>query len=344
MNKNCLQKIFVLSETPLVSVIIAVHNGASFVKDAIESVLGQSYLNLEIVVIDDGSTDGTWEILASFGTKIRAVKQENTGVSGARNHGILLSRGEIINFLDADDIMLPDRVESQLLFLRRHPEVAAVFSDYVNFRGDEITASTHFQRCPRLRKILEGYGKGELLLDPKESRKLLVKDNFTSANTCLFHREALKFAGLLDTELSQGEDFEFFYRIARKYPVGICNRVDVRRRLHQGNATSRRYALVTRAGRQREKILGYETEPALRAALKVWLCNLYLELGGSTAKEQPLQALRLTMHSMKFCHPFRRKVFRNLIRSLAFRFTPSGGDRVEQRSGKSSATPDPLED
>lgn len=98
-------------ETPIISVIIPVYNTEKYVADAISSVLAQNYPNLEIIVVNDGSTDGTLEVLKSFGDKIKIINQENQGQSVARNIGVQQSRGSIIGLLDADDIWTTNHIE-----------------------------------------------------------------------------------------------------------------------------------------------------------------------------------------------------------------------------------------
>ena len=112
---------------PLVSVVIPVYNGERFVAEAIDSALAQSLSNLEIIVVDDGSTDGTSRTLATFGSRIRVHRQANRGVASARNAGAGQARGSYIAFLDADDVWLPDKLERQMP-LFASPGVALVYS------------------------------------------------------------------------------------------------------------------------------------------------------------------------------------------------------------------------
>src|SRR5258707_1636701 len=94
---------------PLVSAIVATYNRADVVSQAIESILGQTYENLEVIIVDDGSTDGTVEVLERFGSRLRILRQQNAGPSAARNRGIAAARGEIISLLDSDDVWLPKK-------------------------------------------------------------------------------------------------------------------------------------------------------------------------------------------------------------------------------------------
>src|SRR5215208_7628052 len=115
--------------SPLVSVVIPCYNQAHFLGEAIESVLAQSYPYFEIIVVDDGSPDDTSEVAARY-PEVRLVRQENQGVSGARNSGFARSEGEYVVFLDADDRLLPEALEAHLEHLEAHPECAFVSGRY----------------------------------------------------------------------------------------------------------------------------------------------------------------------------------------------------------------------
>ena len=110
----------------LVTVVIPCYNQAHFLTEAIESVLSQSYPNFEVVVVDDGSTDDTSEVAGRYPQKVRLIRQENRGLSGARNTGIGHARGEYVVFLDADDRLLPEALEVGIEQLEAHPECAFV--------------------------------------------------------------------------------------------------------------------------------------------------------------------------------------------------------------------------
>ena len=110
---------------PLVTVVIPCYNQAHFLGEAIESVLSQSYRNFEVIVVDDGSTDNTSEVASRY-EGVRLVRQENRGLSGARNRGMREAKGEYVVFLDADDRLLPGALEAGLRCFEAHPECAFV--------------------------------------------------------------------------------------------------------------------------------------------------------------------------------------------------------------------------
>src|SRR3989441_7830895 len=112
---------------PVVSVVIPVYNGERYLADAIQSVLDQTYQNLEVIVVDDGSRDGSAAVAKRFGEAIRYVHRANGGVCKARNTGIAVARGTYLAFLDQDDLWLPDKLAAQVAYLDSHPEVGAVY-------------------------------------------------------------------------------------------------------------------------------------------------------------------------------------------------------------------------
>jgi glycosyltransferase involved in cell wall biosynthesis len=137
---------------PKVSVIIPAYNGERYIKQAIDSVLRQTYLDREIIVVDDGSTDNTREILESYGGRLNWIAQENQGVAASRNTGLKLARGEYIAFLDQDDIFLPDKLTFQIPLLEEEPSLGLVSSGWqiVNDTGNIVAAVQPWQKLTHL--------------------------------------------------------------------------------------------------------------------------------------------------------------------------------------------------
>lgn len=121
--------------TPVISVIIPVFNREAFIKKAVESVLDQDYSPIECIVVDDGSTDRTPQILSGFGDRIRVIQQENSGVSAARNTGIRAASGELIAFLDSDDYWLSGKVRALAAFFEAHPDALLCQTDEIWIRN-----------------------------------------------------------------------------------------------------------------------------------------------------------------------------------------------------------------
>ena len=123
VEKGSLQAMNLRADPPQVSVIIPTYNRAGCLREAVDSVLFQEFRGFELIVVDDGSTDGTSQLLRKYGGSIRVLRQENRGVSAARNAGIAASRGELIAFLDSDDIWLSGKLACQVEFFRWNPEI-----------------------------------------------------------------------------------------------------------------------------------------------------------------------------------------------------------------------------
>ncbi len=114
-----------MGSSPLISVIMTVYNRQDYVAAAIQSILDQTIDCHEIIVVDDGSTDRSREIIASFGCMVRSLWQENSGYGAATNRGLTEVRGDLVAFLDSDDLWMPDKSRLQLQVLQEHPEVRA---------------------------------------------------------------------------------------------------------------------------------------------------------------------------------------------------------------------------
>lgn len=139
-----------------VSTVIPVFNGEATIREAIDSALSQGIENSEVVVCDDGSTDGTFRVLQTFGERIVIVRQRNRGLSAARNAGVAASHGEYVALLDADDVWVADKLKTTLRALDRNPHASLAFSDFIPIdpQGFEQTVS-RIGRAPSLQDMLD---------------------------------------------------------------------------------------------------------------------------------------------------------------------------------------------
>ncbi|GIK40756.1 MAG: hypothetical protein BroJett011_45890 [Chloroflexota bacterium] len=188
----------------LVSIIIPTYNHAHFLGEALQSSLAQDYPRTEIIIIDDGSTDNTAEVVQPFLThpQIKYIFQENRGLSAARNRGFAESQGQYLNFLDADDTMHPSKVSKQVELLEHNPDVAFVYCDthFVNREGE---AFDPHMSVGLARKKLEG--------DIFDS---LILGGYFPVHSVLIRRSALEQVGLFDESLRSLEDFHLWLRLA----------------------------------------------------------------------------------------------------------------------------------
>jgi glycosyltransferase involved in cell wall biosynthesis len=200
----------------LVSCIIPVYNGAKFVRESIESVLTQSYQPVEVIVVDDGSTDDTGKVLETFGNRVRILRQENRGPSVARNRGMEMSRGEFIAFLDADDLWVPEKLRLQMEALEARPELDLCSGELRSFW------------IPELREEAEQFGD-----HPYHLQRPLLSPCTVLARRSLFER-----IGPFDPDLRNGEDTDWFMRMMKSGTVhDTLPLLLVHRRQHTTNLT-----------------------------------------------------------------------------------------------------------
>jgi glycosyltransferase involved in cell wall biosynthesis len=199
---------------PLISVVICVYNGERFLGEAIDSVFGQDYRPIEVIVVDDGSDDRSAEIATAY-PDVRLVSQENRGVGAARNAGIAAATGAFIAFLDADDVMLPSKVSEQAGYLFARPEVGYVLcrQKLVPVSGSDLPAWAR--------------------------RDPIFGDPGGVQPTCgLVRRTALERAGGFDPSVRMGDGMEWLSRLREAgIRIDILPKVLLLRRVHEDNLT-----------------------------------------------------------------------------------------------------------
>lgn len=186
----------------LVSVVIPTYNYGHFVTEAVDSVLAQTYQNFEIIVVDDGSRDDTRQRLAKYGDRIRYIYQENQGLPAARNTAILAAKGTLVALLDSDDLWHPRKLEVQMAYLGRHPEVGMLASHHVSDLRDgwpEVDAAAQEA-------------------EPVTLNDLFIRSRFGSCGVVV-RKECFAQVGLFDTELRSAEDRDMWIRIARRFAI-----------------------------------------------------------------------------------------------------------------------------
>lgn len=231
---------------PLVSVVINVYNGVPYLGEAIESVLGQTYGNRELIVVDDGSDDGTAELAKGHGDALRYVHQPRGGIGSARNHGVELTAGDFLAFLDADDRFVPDKLERQMAAFAADPELDMVFGHMSEFFSPE--------------------------LDPAIAARIRppVQDApWRMTNLMIVKRDSFFRAGPFSTTLKVGVGVDWY---ARASEAGlrelIVPAVVLERRLHAANngilqqAARPQYLRVLKAHIDRRRLAAEGTEEA----------------------------------------------------------------------------------
>ena len=266
--------------TPTVSVIIPAYNAEHFIADTIQSALDQTYRDHEIIVVDDGSRDGTVARAAAFGERVRLHQQRNGGVARARNTGVSLARGEWIAFLDADDLWLPSKLERQLA----SSTAPMTFTDRYNFgdRGD----------LPEVQSRCQPMIGGDIF-------ELLLGGNFITTTSVLIRREIFERYGGFDVTFNGTEDWDLWLRVAEHHEIGFCPEPLTRYRLH-GGGISRNFARMNRErllviaralARPRGRSLSALTKRRIWA--QTWATNGFdSRRGGVAARSAPLQGSR----------------------------------------------------
>lgn len=304
-------------DSPFVSVIIPAYNAQHYIGEALDSILDQEWPNLEIIVVDDGSTDNTREVVERYAPRVTYLYQANSGSCAApRNHGLAECRGQYIAFLDADDLMTSDRIVRQVEFLEGHPDVGLVFSDYVNFDHNGPWRQTHFSTCPKLSAFLGG--RKEVVID--DARHYLIEENFGIASSFMMRREMLRVVPAFDESLKASEDFNFYYRLARHTKTGVVNHVGMMRRRHGSNMSGDTERMLRNSLRSYSQLRDTESDSRAR--------RLFDEVGAS----RWVNLARHHANSGMFCAAFRhyfqalltapgwgtsRQVFNGFARTLA---------------------------
>lgn len=225
-------------KTPLVSVVLPTKNRAHTLREAVQSVLMQAYPRMELIVVDDGSTDGTPGILQSLDDgRLRILSlRTSRGSSGARNAGIGAARGEWIAFQDSDDVWKPDKLQRQVECAAAHPGCVAVYSSY--WRDDGKTRSV----MPRPRPGLDGH----ILAD-------LARGNFITTQALMVRADMARRLGGFDTAFFALDDWEFALRLAQQGPIHWVTEPLVEYRLQPDSITMSHGRFVTNYRRMMEK-------------------------------------------------------------------------------------------
>lgn len=264
----------------LISVVIPVYNGEKTIASTIASVLSQTHSELEILAIDDGSTDKTLDVIAEIADpRLRVFSFPNGGQATARNHGIERSLGEFVAFLDADDQWTPDKLSAQLAALQRHPQAAVAYSwtNYVDDRGRVLRRSSHVG--------VEG----------KVLRTLLLMNFIENGSNVLVRREALQAIDPFSPDLVPTEDWDLWLRLAETFEFVCVPRLQIIYRVapHSQSANVPRLERSCRTCLERayqRSPQHVDLEPRSRANLYKYL--IYKILEGVPSDPQPRSRCR----------------------------------------------------
>lgn len=272
-------------QAPRVSVVMSVYNAARWLREAVQSVLDQTLRELELIVVDDGSTDGTPAILQAVGDgRLRAVRQSRAGLTVSLNRGLRLASGPLLARLDADDVALPERLARQVAFLDAHPEVGVLGTACLE--TDESGRVLGTYRPP---------------VTDAEIRRALIRRNPFVHSSVMMRRDVLEPAGFYDEALAVAQDYELWLRLSRLTRMANLGEPLVRRRLAMDRVS---------LARDRERLRTEVTVKlrALRAGLYPPWCAVFVV--------KPLVALALPGGA--------RRLLRRTVGRITTRGSPAG--------------------
>ncbi|MDW8107637.1 MAG: glycosyltransferase [Armatimonadota bacterium] len=297
--------------SPRVSVLIPSYNHARFLPAALQSVFDQTYTDYEIVVVDDGSTDGSVELLRSYGDRIRLFTQQNRGTYPTLNRCIAESRGEYLAILNSDDLWAPTKLEKQVAFLDAHPQVGLVHTGghFIDAEGRILSHNPLGFPWPRT-------PTGNII-------ELLVRYNRIVPSSAVLRRECFERVGGFREDLYGLGDWEMWLRVALEYDIGYIDEPLTLYRVHGANAFLQHHRLLEDEVKVRaETIHACETRFMQRAndprAMRLALAHSYACLGTDYALlGDRKQARRAYIRSLQL-YPLR---FKSVLR-LMLTFLP----------------------
>lgn len=203
-----------MKSSPLVSVVIPVFNAERYILETLESVLQQDYPSMEVIVVDDGSTDDTRLLLQGLDHRVKVFHQENSGAAVARNLGIEESSGEFVAFIDSDDLWHPSKLSLQIDYFAKHPDVGLVYNCWkVIDQKVHIQDPDLFEEMPATLSDIEGSKSGWLY------ETLITESCVVHTSSAVVKRSVIDAAGRFNQSLRRGQDYDYWIRVSRVAPM-----------------------------------------------------------------------------------------------------------------------------
>lgn len=292
-----------MSTTPLVSVVIPCYNGARYILSTLASVLDQGIDELEVIVVDDGSRDGSADLVRRAYPQVRVDEQANAGVAAARNRGIALARGEFVAFVDADDIWLPGKLAAQLDLMRSHPDCRMNYAAWQVWDSDSpAPAPSDLEEVQRSAADTARWAGPSGWIYPA-----LLLDCYVWTSTVLARRSLFDEIGTFDPTLRLGEDYDLWLRASRVTPILRLPRPYALYRIHPASITHTRptgnhRARVIEAALSRWGFTSPDGVQADRAAVERMLAKTWSDYAAAQlqsgevkpARDSSWKALRLS--------------------------------------------------
>lgn len=238
-----------MARNPKVSIIVPAYNAGRFLLEALESAFAQTYQNTEIIVVNDGSTDDTEELLRPWYGRIIYLVQENKGLPSALNVGLQRARGDYIAILDADDIWERDKIAAQIALMEAYPDVGLSYTNFLPF-GDPVAFRTGFdENNGALRRYCSTAVASDVYLITSSClfRDLLVEQGFPKPSSTMIRKICFERVGTFNERLTFCQDTEMTLRMSKYFQFAYIDRCLLKRRIHAGSLasmqTQRYYAL-----------------------------------------------------------------------------------------------------
>ncbi|MGQ0598713.1 glycosyltransferase family 2 protein [Aquabacterium sp.] len=326
----------------LVSVIIGAYNSARYIGETIDTMLAQTYQPLELIVVDDGSTDNTWQVLQSYGERIVAVRQANGGVPAARNTGLAHARGEFIALMDHDDLCMPERIAAQIALLDQHPEIGlcctefSAFSDkgpiaeryspyyYAQCAADRGGAAAQFPRKTTLNVAaclpVPAASPVNVPVYLGSVYDTMACGNFAHPPTVLFRAALVDQIGGFDPAARLSTDWDWLVRAARVTDFAYIDRPLLNYRRSSMQISSERYSKkasvdvvkVAECIAARDPELMQRRGPALRKLLS----DVTIDAAYANAEDRPWLAISLLSKAALRYQAFNGTAARALFKAL----------------------------
>lgn len=306
---------------PLVSIVIPVHNAERHLAHALDSALRQTYRPIEIIAVDDGSTDRSPEILAQYvarhGSQITHLRQSNMGAAAARNAALAAARGEYIAFLDADDLWAPNKLEVQIAVLEARADVHLIASRWRVLQTEQ--EASVFDQPADLNGCLDRDAQGRVE-QPWIYNDLLL-DCVVHTTTVVMRRKLLQEIGSFDTTLRRGQDYDYWLRASRVTPIPRLEAQLSAYRLHATNSSWRPQpvnyaAVVIQRALDKWGRKGPDGRITSMATMRQRLADHWFNFGWQHAvRGSRLTALRSALRSISFW-PFQVRGYRLVALSL----------------------------
>ena len=290
-----------------VSVVIPAYNCEAFVGAAIESVLAQTRPVAEIIAINDGSTDGTEQVLRKVGPPVRALTQVNLGMSRARNRGCAEAAGEWVAFLDADDTWLPNKLEKQLA-AGADPRVGLVYTDRFNIgdKGD----------LPDVQSAIQSLYTGDVYLD------LLLLGNHITASSVMVRRSIVQELGGFEESIRGTEDWDLWIRIAERWQVAACHEPLVCYRFHGGMISGDPSRMIDARRRVIQRAMDSPRGRALPAGVRRKIWSATARTNGAHAAKAGRKSLAFGQFARAVAqNPFSVPTYLDVARFLTGRYS-----------------------